>query len=112
MTIASDWCASALAIGCSGFSPRRVDGARREGAPSIVLLNTGFEYHVGPHRLYVPLARDWAARGHLVLRFDLGGIGDSAPPPGAPDNVAYPGHMLDDAREAIALVRKEAPHGR
>jgi alpha-beta hydrolase superfamily lysophospholipase len=77
-------------------------------APSIVLFNTGFEYHVGPHRLYVPLARYWAARGYHVLRYDLGGIGDSAPPPGAPDNVAYPGHMLDDAREAIAFVQKEA----
>jgi len=77
-------------------------------APSIVLFNTGFEYHVGPHRLYVPLARYWAARGHHVLRYDLGGIGDSAPPPGAPDNVAYPGHMLDDAREAIAYVQKAA----
>jgi alpha-beta hydrolase superfamily lysophospholipase len=81
-------------------------------APSIVLFNTGFEYHVGPHRLYVPLARYWAARGHHVLRYDLGGIGDSAPPPGAPDNVAYPAHMLDDAREAIAFVQKEAMHGR
>jgi len=81
------------------------------GAPSIVLFNTGFEYHVGPHRLYVPLARYWAARGHHVLRYDLGGIGDSAPPPGAPDNIAYPGHMLDDAREAIAFVKRVAMHG-
>ena len=48
---------------------------------------------MGPHRLYVPLARDWAARGHHVLRYDLGGIGDSAPPPGAADNIAYPAHM-------------------
>jgi alpha-beta hydrolase superfamily lysophospholipase len=78
-------------------------------APAIVLLNTGVEYHVGPHRLYVPLAREWAARGHLVLRFDLGGIGDSAPHPGAAKNVAYPGHMLDDAREAIAFIRRQSP---
>jgi pimeloyl-ACP methyl ester carboxylesterase len=77
-------------------------------APSIILLNTGVEYHIGPHRLYVPLARYWAARGHHVLRFDLGGIGDSAPPPGAAENVAYPGHMMDDAREAIAFVRQAA----
>jgi alpha-beta hydrolase superfamily lysophospholipase len=80
-------------------------------APSIVLFNTGFEYHVGPHRLYVPLARYWAARGHHVLRYDLGGIGDSAPPPGSPDNVAYPAHMLDDASEAIAFVKRVAMHG-
>jgi alpha-beta hydrolase superfamily lysophospholipase len=77
-------------------------------APAIVLFNTGVEYHVGPHRFYAPLARHWAARGHVVLRFDLGGIGDSAPPPGAGENIAYPAHMLDDACEAIAFVRKEA----
>jgi len=81
-------------------------------APAIVLLTTGVEHHVGPHRLYVPLAREWAARGHLVLRFDIGGVGDSPPPSGAHANVAYPGHMLDDAREAIAFVRKESPASR
>jgi alpha-beta hydrolase superfamily lysophospholipase len=79
------------------------------GKPSIVLLNTGAGHNVGPHRLYVPLARNWAASGHAVLRFDLGGIGDSAAPPGARDGGAYPAHMLDDARDAIAWVRKKAP---
>ena len=79
-------------------------------APAIILLNTGVEYHVGPHRMYVPLAREWAARGHLVLRFDLGGIGDSLPPGAAAGNVAYPDHMLDDLRHAIAWVRHAAPH--
>ncbi|MGH9142450.1 MAG: alpha/beta fold hydrolase [Vicinamibacterales bacterium] len=78
--------------------------------PAIILLNTGVEYHVGPHRMYVPLAREWAARGHLVLRFDLGGIGDSLPPGAAAGNAAYPDHMLDDLRHAIAWVRQAAPH--
>ena len=81
-------------------------------APAIILLNTGCEYHVGPNRLYVPLAREWAARGHLILRYDLGGIGDSAPPPGVEENDVYPAHALDDANQAIALVRKEAPDRR
>jgi hypothetical protein len=45
-------------------------------APSIIFLTTGTEYHIGPNRLYVPLARSWAEAGHLVLRFDLGGIGE------------------------------------
>ena len=49
-------------------------------APAIVLFNTGGGHLVGPHRLYVSLAREWAAAGHLVLRFDLGGLGDSLPP--------------------------------
>jgi thioesterase domain-containing protein len=63
---------------------------------------------VGPHRLYVPLAREWAANGHVVLRFDLGGIGDSAPARGGWGD-PYPAQMLDDAREAVAVVRSEAP---
>ena len=78
-------------------------------APALILLNTGFEYRVGPHRLYVPLARELAAEGHVVFRYDLGGIGDSAPPEGAAENIAYPAHALDDLRDAIAYVRKHAP---
>jgi alpha-beta hydrolase superfamily lysophospholipase len=77
---------------------------------AIILLNTGVEYHVGPHRMYVPLAREWASQGRLVLRFDLGGIGDSRPPDTAPFNVAYPDHMLEDLRHTIAWVREMAPH--
>jgi alpha-beta hydrolase superfamily lysophospholipase len=82
---------------------------RSSAKPTIILLSTGAGHHVGPHRLAVPLAREWAARGHHVLRFDLGGIGDSAPPAAAEGNVVYPDHMIDDAREAIAFVRREAP---
>jgi pimeloyl-ACP methyl ester carboxylesterase len=44
------------------------------------------------------------------MRFDLGGIGDSEPAPGAEANVAYPERMLDDASEAITFVRGESPH--
>jgi dienelactone hydrolase len=77
-------------------------------APALIIFTTGSEYHVGPNRLYVPLSRLWAAEGHVVLRYDLGGIGDSLAPPGIGDNVAYPAHALDDARAAIALVRSHA----
>ena len=83
-----------------------------DGAPSIVLFNTGLEHHVGPNRLYVSLAREWARRGHCVLRFDLGGIGDSDLPPGSTAPVPYPAHMLEDARAAIAFVRSAAPDRR
>jgi dienelactone hydrolase len=78
-------------------------------APAIIFLNTGSEYRVGPHRLYVPLARHWAAQGHLVLRYDLGGLGDSDAPPGAVHNDEYPAHAIDDVRKATAFVRKQAP---
>jgi len=85
--------------------------SRQPSMSSILLLTTGAGHHVGPHRLYVPLSRDFASRGHVVFRFDLGGVGDSDGPQNTPrsGNVAYPAHMLDDAREAVALLRKQAP---
>jgi pimeloyl-ACP methyl ester carboxylesterase len=77
--------------------------------PAVIFLNTGAEYHAGPSRLYVPLARTWAAAGHLVMRFDQGGIGDSLPPPGAKENIIYSAHAIDDLREALAFVKRTDP---
>jgi pimeloyl-ACP methyl ester carboxylesterase len=46
--------------------------------PAVVILNTGIAHRTGHHRMYVKMARDLAALGHLVFRFDFSGIGDSA----------------------------------
>jgi dienelactone hydrolase len=46
--------------------------------PAVVILNTGIAHRVGHHRMYVTMARELAASGHLAFRFDLSGIGDSA----------------------------------
>jgi dienelactone hydrolase len=78
-------------------------------ASTVIFLSTGAGHHVGPHRMYVPLARQWASRGHLVIRFDLGGIGDSLPADGQEAGEPYPAGMLDDVRAAIALAGREAP---
>ena len=43
--------------------------------PAVVILNSGVIHRVGPNRIYVALARDLAALGFPVLRFDLSGIG-------------------------------------
>lgn len=45
--------------------------------PPIILLNTGIIHRVGHHRMNVTLSRRFAAKGHPVVRFDFGGIGDS-----------------------------------
>ncbi len=58
--------------------PAGADGggaARR----AVVMANIGVNHHVGPFRLYVELARAAAALGWCALRFDLSGLGDSAP---------------------------------
>ena len=43
----------------------------------IVLLCPGHQYRIGPHRLYVNLARELERNGYHVLRFDSEGLGDS-----------------------------------
>jgi len=49
----------------------------------VVLVTAGLTPKYGPFRLYAELARRLAEDGLRVLRFDLGGIGDSAQAHGA-----------------------------
>ncbi len=44
---------------------------------SAVLLNPGAHRRIGQNRMWVELARRWAARGVPTLRLDLEGIGDA-----------------------------------
>jgi len=47
--------------------------------PAVLILNSGIMHHVGACRLSVKIARQLAENGILNIRFDLSGIGDSAP---------------------------------
>lgn len=47
------------------------------GQLPVILLSPGLKSRVAPHRLYVKLATHLAAMGHVVLRFDFAGLGDS-----------------------------------
>jgi pimeloyl-ACP methyl ester carboxylesterase len=51
--------------------------APANGAPAVVILNTGIVHRVGHNRMYVTLARRLAQRGRLAVRFDFSGVGDS-----------------------------------
>ena len=51
--------------------------AANNATPVIVILNTGIIHRVGHQRKFVMLARELAARGYSVVRFDFSGIGDS-----------------------------------
>ena len=55
------------------------DGESAPNAPVVLMFNAGFLHHVGPFRLWVEVARELAARNIPSLRFDLNGLGDSAP---------------------------------
>ena len=72
--------------------------------PALVFLNAGLVHRVGPNRLHVRLARDAARRGFVSLRFDLSGIGDSAP---RLDGSSVRTAALTDVRDALDFVAAE-----
>jgi pimeloyl-ACP methyl ester carboxylesterase len=72
--------------------------------PAIVMLNAGAIHRIGAHRLYVPMARAWAALGFQVLRIDLSGLGDSPPSPGCPENLVYPRDGERDVQAAMDFL--------
>lgn len=49
----------------------------REGAPILLMINSGILHKVGSCRLHVQIARALAEEGIASLRFDLSGLGDS-----------------------------------
>jgi alpha-beta hydrolase superfamily lysophospholipase len=75
---------------------------RRRG---VILVNSGADYHVGPRRMHVSLARRWARHGYVVLRMDLAGLGDSGKHPGRPGNEPFPPDAVAGMRAAVELLR-------
>jgi alpha-beta hydrolase superfamily lysophospholipase len=80
----------------------RAGETRRRG---VIFINAGADNHTGASRLHVSLAREWALRGYVALRLDLGGLGDSDTRPGRPDDEVFPPAALDDIRAAVEFVR-------
>ena len=62
----------------TGVIAEPAPGSAGTNLPGVVFWNAGLLHHVGPHRLFVDLARRLAQAGFTTIRFDLGGIGDSA----------------------------------
>jgi alpha-beta hydrolase superfamily lysophospholipase len=85
--------------------PAGASAALAGEVPAVLLLNAGSVHAIGPNRLWVRLARRWAARGVRVLRVDLTGLGDSAARPNADDNVVYSLHAMDDVAAALNYLR-------
>ncbi|MFT3859687.1 MAG: alpha/beta hydrolase [Aquabacterium sp.] len=75
---------------------------------AILMLNAGATRAIGPNRLYVPLAREWASEGHAVLRLDIAGLGDSPVHPGKPDNTVYSDTALQDVATALSWLHTQA----
>jgi alpha-beta hydrolase superfamily lysophospholipase len=81
--------------------PRQGERRRR----GVVLLNTGADYHIGANGMHVSLARRWARHGYVVLRLDLGGLGDSGTSADCPDDDVFPPTAVEEIRNAMDFLR-------
>jgi pimeloyl-ACP methyl ester carboxylesterase len=77
--------------------------------PAVVILNAGVVHRVGHHRMYVTLSRRLARAGHVVLRFDFPGVGDSPAMTGDASplevNLASIRELLDWIERSFAVDR-------
>lgn len=70
--------------------------------PMVIFLHGFAGYRIGPHQMFVRIARFLAQHGYACLRFDFRGRGYSE---GARENTTYRS-MLSDMETVISSVRK------
>jgi hypothetical protein len=73
-----------------------------------VLLNAGAVRAMGPNRMWVELARRWAARGVPTFRLDVQGIGDADGPttPYANDEGLYVSELVPQVLAALDFLEE------
>lgn len=79
--------------------------------PALLLLNAGSVRRIGPNRMWVEIARRWAARGLTVLRVDLPGLGESDGDEDYTQDARYYEPPLDDTLRALAGALQTAAAG-
>lgn len=75
--------------------------------PVVVFLPEGNDRHVGSGRLWVALARRWAAAGFRCLRVDFSGLGESPARPGRPEGVIRATEAFADVADVVAAVAED-----
>jgi hypothetical protein len=76
--------------------------------PVFVFFNAGLLHRVGPHRLYVHLARDLSRMGFSSLRVDLAGKGDS---PSRPGFINHQQSAAADYKEILRVLESRLAPG-
>lgn len=75
----------------------------------VVILNSGLLHRVGPYRMFVDLAREIAATGTPVLRFDLSGLGESMV---REESHSEQARVVADVRAALDFLEQSFGHQR
>jgi len=78
----------------------------RSAKRGLLIIVGGPQYRVGSHRQFLLLARDLAATGIAVMRFDYRGMGDSEGEVGTPEPCD---HLGRDIRAAIDTFVTQVP---
>jgi len=99
----------AIRLGPAGLFAMATEPDAPTGSPTVLMLNAGNDWHVGPNRLWVDLSRRWAAAGFRCVRFDESGLGDSPARPEKPANLVRSPDAFDDVRDARVAVEPDDP---
>lgn len=99
------WFEDSLVIPCLGERLVAIVCKPSNSPPAcgLVIVTGGPQYRAGAHRHFVQLARELARLGHLVLRFDARGMGDSTG-----HHQGFEG-IGADIEAAVSLVRTKLP---
>jgi pimeloyl-ACP methyl ester carboxylesterase len=71
----------------------------------ILFLNAGAVRHIGPNRMWVDIARRWAARGIPSLRMDFEGIGESEGNSSLEVPALYRPQLVEQVENALDSLR-------
>ena len=71
--------------------------------PAVIILDSGLVHRVGHNRLYVGIARQLAAMGFVVFRFDFSGSGDSGV---RSDHLPFKKSAISETQEAMDYLCK------
>jgi hypothetical protein len=98
-----------VSLGPAGLFGIATEVPGRSSGPTIVFLNVATEPHVGPSRLWVELARQWAVSGVRSVRVDMSGLGESPVRPGEPEFVIRLPVHFDDVTDIAKAVSPDDP---
>jgi pimeloyl-ACP methyl ester carboxylesterase len=90
-------------VGILSEARQDVTVAGNDGRVACILLNAGLIHRVGPHRLYVRMARQLASIGYPTLRLDLSNRGDSDV---RHDGMSFLDSSLAETRSAMDALKK------